>query len=217
MIESLVLIAAVLFINHQLNQMVPRRSKQIGEKKLPENVAKQLEYAEHLFQEGKYLAAEKVYLHLLNFDSRNSLAYNRLGLIYTHLKNYPDAIEAFQIASRYRPAAETFYNLGVVYLENRNYIKAIAALEKALIFQPGANVYVALSKASQLMSNLPRAIWAMERAVELSPDTRNLQSLALLYRQKGDKEKWQEVQQQLHKLQSSGDLQANHSLKNTNF
>ncbi len=200
MIEFFIVVFAALFLSWQLGKLAPRRSKPVKPKALPEKALKQLEYADKLYRERKFMAAEKVYLHILNVDSHNVTAYTRLGMIYIHLKNKADAIESFQMAVRYRPSADTYHNLGLAYIENNNYIKATTVLEKALLLNPTAAVYRALAKAQSNMSNPSRAEWALERAVELEPSAQNLNLLAEVYKKAGEREKWNEIQVKLKKM-----------------
>lgn len=157
-------------------------TRQVDEKHANPQVEQALAYAARLYSEHKYLAAEKAYLAVLKYDHKNHVAYTRLGKIYISLKNYPDAIECFRIASQLSPNAHSYFNLGTGYYENKNYIKAIAAFEKAIMFEPSAGRYAALGSAQKKMSNWPKAASALEKAVELQPSRSNLQALQEAYR-----------------------------------
>ena len=58
-----------------------------------------LEIASRYYAEKNYLASEKAYLKVLKVDHKNSLAYSRLGFIYSHFGQVDDAIDCFQIVA----------------------------------------------------------------------------------------------------------------------
>ena len=58
-----------------------------------------LEIAGRYYSEKNFLAAEKAYLKVLKVDHKNSLAYSRLGFIYSHFGQTDDAVECFQIVA----------------------------------------------------------------------------------------------------------------------
>lgn len=136
--------------------------------KAPSPRLKQLsDYADRLYSERKWLAAEKAYLNVLKLDHRNVTAYSHLGVIYSTQKNYADAIECFQIAARLRPSGATLQNLGLAFFDNHNYMKAVAAYEKAIMFEPTALRYIGLAKSYRRLANLPAALEALDKADDL--------------------------------------------------
>lgn len=141
-------------------------------------VKQALDIADQLYANKRYHSAEKAYLAVLKHDHKNISAYNHLGIIYSQLKNYPDAIECFQITTQLVPSATTYHNLGLVYYENRNYIKAIAAYQKSIMFEPSPPRYIALGKAYNKISDTSKMIYSLEQALSLAPD--NLRTLKLL-------------------------------------
>ncbi len=146
-------------------------------------------YANRLYTERKWLAAEKAYLSVLKIDHKNVTAYTHLGVIYSTQKNMPDAIECFSIATRLHPSGSTYQNLALAFYDNRNYIKSIAAYEKAIMFEPTAQRYVGLGKTQMKLSNLSAAATAYENAAALEPTKRILERLADVYEQSGNKDK----------------------------
>jgi tetratricopeptide (TPR) repeat protein len=152
-------------------------------------LAQMTTYADRLFAEKKWLAAEKAYLAVLKVDHKNVTAYSHLGIIYSTQKNMPDAIECFEIAARLHPSGTTLQNLGLAFFDNHNYIKSIAAFEKAIMFEPTAQRYVGLSRAHRKLSNLPASVDALEKAAALDPTARILETLAEAYEEAGLKDK----------------------------
>lgn len=179
MIAELVVLTlfAGLVLYHIRQIGAANTTKQVAEHTANPQTEQALAYASRLYAENKYLAAEKAYLAVLKHDHKNHVAYTRLGKIYTVLKNFPDAIECYRIASQLSPNAHSYFNLGAGYYENKNYIKAVAAFEKAIMFEPSAVRYSALARAHQKLSNWPKVINALEKAVDLQPDRVHLQAL----------------------------------------
>jgi tetratricopeptide (TPR) repeat protein len=127
------------------------------------------DYADRLYVQKKWLAAEKAYLAVLKLDHRHVTAYSHLGVIYSAQRNYGDAIECFQIAARLHPSGPTQQNLALAYYDNRNYIKSIAAYQKAIMFEPTGPRYLGLSKAHRKLANIPAALAAIDSAIALDP------------------------------------------------
>jgi tetratricopeptide (TPR) repeat protein len=184
---ELILIAlALLVLRRQLAALeVGAPATAIGARRASPQLARLADYADRLFGERKWLAAEKAYLNVLKLDHKNLTAYSHLGIIYSTQKNLPDAIECFQIATRIQPSGITFQNLALAFYENRNYIKSIAAFEKSIMFEPTAQRYVGLSKAQHKLKNTAASLTALERAAALDPSRRILQLLADAYTDAG--------------------------------
>jgi len=160
----------------------------LARRQLSPQLAIAIKYADRLYVERRFLAAEKAYLAVLKLDHKNLLAYNRLGIIYSNQKNLADAIECFEIATRLKPSPTTYLNLGLGFYENHNYIKAIAAIKKAIMFEPSPQRYIALAKAHNKIADTRSMIEALEHAVELEPSRTNLTLLRDAYHQAGKKD-----------------------------
>jgi tetratricopeptide (TPR) repeat protein len=146
-----------------------------------------VDFADRLFTEKKWLAAEKAYLSVLKVDHKNITAYSHLGIIYSTQKNMPDAIECFEIVARLSPSGASFQNLGLAFYDNKNYVKSIAAFEKAVMFEPTSQRYVGLSKSWRKLMNAPKEITSLEKAAELDPSAKVLELLAEAYAAGGRK------------------------------
>jgi tetratricopeptide (TPR) repeat protein len=208
---AVVVVAAALFmLLRQLGALKEGAATTLAPKKAHPQLMQLTTYADRLYSEHKWLAAEKAYLSVLKLDHKNVTAYVHLGIIYSTQKNMPDAIECFQIATRLRPSGSTFQNLALAFYDNRNYIKSIAAYEKAIMFEPHAQRYVGLGKAHLKLKNVPLAITAFEQAAELDPSRRVLERLADAYEQAGRKDEAQATKNQINAV-----APANHSLEPT--
>jgi tetratricopeptide (TPR) repeat protein len=182
MLEVALLIFVMLVLYRQITELQPNATTGVAVKKQqPQQIVQLTEYADRLYQEKRYIPAEKAYLSVLRVDHKNVHAYNHLGVIYSAQKNYADAIECYQIATQIVPNASNFYNLGLSYFENRNYMKAIAALEKSLMFEPTASRYMTLARAYQHVASPLKVTAALEKAVELDPTIKHLTLLAESY------------------------------------
>ena len=67
----------------------------------------------------------------------SAVAHNNLGVAYSTLGHWQDAVAAFQQATRLQPAdAQAHYNLGVAYTNLRRLPEAVAAFQQATRLQP---------------------------------------------------------------------------------
>ena len=178
LIEAIFFAGIVSVAVQALGQLEAKAVAAEPQRQVSPRVKQGLDVADQLYTAKRYHSAEKAYLAVLKHDHKNLSAYNHLGIIYSQLKNFPDAIECFLIATQLMPSATTFHNLGLVYYENRNYIKAIAAYEKSIMFEPSAPRYIALGKAFSKVLDHRRMITALEHARNLDPA--NLRTLHLL-------------------------------------
>lgn len=210
MLEVLILALAVVVLRRQLvlfGAGMPAPGG-LAPTKQSTQVMRLAEYADRLFSEKKWLAAEKAYLNVLKVDHKNVTAYSHLGIIYSTQKNLPDALECFEIAVRLRPGGSTYQNLGLAYYENRNYMKAIAAFEKSIMFEPSASRYVALARAHRKMSHSDHMITAYEKAAELDGSKKTLTQLAEVYEETGRKAEAGVVWRRVHELDPADALAA---------
>lgn len=212
MLEIIILIAAVIIFRRQLaglgsapaNQPAASQAGLVPRRVSP-RLASLIDYADRLYSEKKWLAAEKAYLGVLKLDHKNITAYTHLGIIYSAQKNFADAIECFQIAVRLKPGATTHQNLGLAYYENRNYMKAIAAFDKAIMFEASPARYLALARAYQKVRDTAHALTALERAAALELSKRTVEPLAEAYIAAGRQEDAQTLR---HRLQSAQQVPA---------
>lgn len=136
-----------------------------------------LDIAGRYYAEKNYLAAEKAYLKVLKVDHKNSLAYSRLGFIYSHFGQTEDAIECFQIVADTYPNAASYYNLSMMLFKNRKFKRSAAALEKSIDMEETTNRLIALARVYRVMNVYDKQIKVLERAMELEPDNTSIISL----------------------------------------
>lgn len=98
--------------------------------------------AEEHFNKKQFNQAETFYLQAAAKDPDNARAYNRLGVIYLHTKNYKDAVEAFRGAIKIDDQVSSrHFNLALAYLGRRDYRSAEKALREAVKLEPTNDKY----------------------------------------------------------------------------
>lgn len=136
-----------------------------------------LDIAGRYYAEKNYLAAEKAYLKVLKVDHKNSLAYSRLGFIYSHLGNNEDAIECFKIVADTYPNAASYHNLAMMYFKTRDFNKSATALEKSLSMEMHVNRLVSLARIYRIMNKFDLQLEALKKAHELEPKNTEIMQL----------------------------------------
>lgn len=137
-----------------------------------------LEIAGRYYAEKNYLSAEKAYLKVLRVDHKNSLAYSRLGFIYSHLGNNEDAIECFKIVADTYPNAASYHNLSMMYFKTRKYEKSADALEKSLSMEMHINRLINLARIYRILNKFDKQLSTLKKAIELDP--KNIEIMQLL-------------------------------------
>lgn len=128
-----------------------------------------LEIAGRYYAEKNYLAAEKAYLKVLKVDHKNSLAYSRLGFIYSHFGQTDDAVECFQIVADNYPNAASYYNLSMMLFKSRKFKKSARALEKSVSMEATPARLVSLARIYRIIGQYEAQIKNLKRALELEP------------------------------------------------
>jgi tetratricopeptide (TPR) repeat protein len=102
----------------------------------------------------------------------SSAAYNGLGLAYLYLKQYPNAISAFQQAIHLEASESTFhYNLATVYFEMGQYEKSRTSAKESIRLNPGdADAINLLGVANVRLKQYPAAIAEFQEAIRLKPN-----------------------------------------------
>lgn len=172
----------------------------LASSKVSPQLTSALTYADRLYGDKNYIAAERGYVAVLKLDHKNLHSYNRLGMIYTAQKNFPDAIECFEVTTRLRPGATSYFNLGLAFYENGNYIKANSAIRKSIMFEPSTQRYIGLAKVCDKIADNKSMIEALESAVELESNRQTLTLLRDAYSQIGKTVKVDELTKKIKAL-----------------
>lgn len=161
-----------------------------------------LEIAGRYYAEKNYLAAEKAYLKVLKVDHKNSLAYSRLGFIYSHFGQVDDAIECFQIVADTYPNAASYYNLAMMLFKNHKFNRAARALEKSVDLEETPPRLVALARVYRITGQYDQQIKTLERALVLEPqDVSVMQLLAEAFIHEGDSKKANNIFKDILKIE----------------
>lgn len=161
-----------------------------------------LEIAGRYYAEKNYLAAEKAYLKVLKVDHKSSLAYSRLGFIYSHFGQVDDAIECFQIVADTYPNAASYYNLAMMLFKNRKFKRSARALEKSIELEETPARLIALARVYRILGQYELQINTLTRAMELEPESISImQLLAEAYIHGGDQKKAQSIFRKILKLE----------------
>ena len=160
------------------------------------------EYVENNIRDKRYNAAEKALLSILKLDHKNTVAFNRLGILYARQKNFADAIECFEIASSITPTVASLYNLGLVYYEHGDYSQAANSFEKVVDLEPTAPRYIAFAKALNKLNQPKKMMTALEKAVELQKNIRHLELLAQVYERNSISEKAEKTRAEIARMRA---------------
>ncbi len=85
---------------------------------------------------GKHKSAIEVYDDTQRSGAEDWEIYHNKGLCYLYLKNYPKAIECFQVANSIQRHDSTFMQLGKVLTLQEKFKEAIEVYLEALEFSP---------------------------------------------------------------------------------
>lgn len=199
---GVVFIGGVAFLLYRLLGGAPRLRLKRSQQKLSSEakIEDLLEYASRLRASNKYTGAEKVYLQILKIDHKHVPTYSRLGTLYSAQRNYPDAVNCFEMAAQLQPSGSTYFNLGLAYFENRNHMKAIAAFEKSVMFEPTLQRHIGLAKAFKKTGDIPRMVSALEQAVNVEENPKVLWLLAEGYETVGRTEDMTRIHERIREL-----------------
>ncbi len=136
-----------------------------------------LDTAGRYYAEKNYLAAEKAYLKVLKVDHKNSLAYSRLGFVYSHLGKNEDAIECFKIVADTYPNAASYHNLSMMYFKTRDFKHSAESLEKSLAMEMHVNRLVSLARIYRIMDKFDLQLAALKKAHALDPNNTEIMQL----------------------------------------
>lgn len=172
-----------------------------------------LDIASRYYAEKNYLAAEKAYLKVLKVDHKNSLAYSRLGFIYSHFGQIEDAIECFQIVADTYPNAASYYNLAMMLFKNRKFKHSAQALEKSISLEETTARLVALARVYRVMGQYNLQIKTLVKALEAEPKSVSImQLLAEAYIHEGDDKQAKSMFHKIIKVDPNN-LRANQALQ----
>lgn len=153
-----------------------------------------LSKADEYNKQKSYSMAIQAYKQVISFNPDNIRAYNGLGLSYSHLEKYVEAIEAYKQAignlkkasssiNKNNNLAVLYSNLGTAYLSNNNYSEATEAYQESIRCNMGDfAIYNLLGQSLIKLELYQEAINAYKQASELNPtDAASYIGLAVSY------------------------------------
>jgi Flp pilus assembly protein TadD len=113
-----------------------------------------------------------LFSHANEVTQNNYIAYDNIGLTYSDLGHYAEAINAYQQAIKINPDYEVaYYNLGNAYGHLGRLSQAIEAYQQAVEIKPDyAMAYSNLGVAYGSLARYDEAIDAFKQAVKIEPD-----------------------------------------------
>jgi len=116
----------------------------VGEDKESE-IALARQRAETLFEEGKYLAADRWYKEVIRLNEHDDRAWARLGVIAVAQKRYDAGTRALGRAVKLNPKISSrHYNLALAYFLLNDKESAKEAIDTALKLSPDKSNYLEL-------------------------------------------------------------------------
>lgn len=90
-----------------------------------------------MFSEENPAKAERLLTRAVEADPKSPEAYAELGMAYTKLRKYPEAIRAYRKAADLNErSADTFFNLGFLYASTEDYEQAESMFLRAVELRP---------------------------------------------------------------------------------
>jgi tetratricopeptide (TPR) repeat protein len=113
-----------------------------------------------------------LFTHALKVTQGNYVAHNNLGIVYSRLGRYQDAIEAYKQAIRIKPDyAEAYYNLGNACSNLGRWQEAIESYKQAVRIRPDlAKAHYNLGTACGELGRWQEAIEAFSQTIRIKPD-----------------------------------------------
>jgi len=134
------------------------------------------------FGRKDYYAALIKYLEAVRLNPNNDNMYNRLGIIYSQLKLYEDARQAFEHALALKPKfAYAVNNLGSVYFAQGNLKKAEKFFKKAIHLKTDeASFHMNLGSIYLERQKIDDAMVEFRKSLALDPDILSKNSAVIL-------------------------------------
>ncbi len=107
--------------------------------------------SEGMLRAGKVEDAKQLIARFLT-SQESAGAYEKVGSLYARLKDWPNSVHYFEIASKRNPrSAKIFYELGLAQHQNKQIEDAVANLRQSLIISSTtAKTYLALGEILEL-------------------------------------------------------------------
>jgi len=151
----------------------------------PENVSRANEIANEgdgAFERKDVYAALIKYLEAVRLNPNSESLFNRIGISYSQLKLYGEAIQAFNQAIELNPKYPYPYNnLGSVYFAQQSYKKSLKYFKKAISLKDAeASFHMNLGSVYLELKNRDKALAEWRKSLALDPNIFSRHSAAIL-------------------------------------
>jgi len=141
----------------------------------PEDVKKSIETANEgdvAFAHKDFYASLIKYLEACRLNPNSEYLYNKLGITYSRLKFYPQAIEAFSRSINLNPKYPYSYNnMGTVYFAEANKKRAEGYFKKAISLKNDeASFHINLGNLLWQKKNQEKGLVEIKKGLSLDPD-----------------------------------------------
>jgi len=116
-------------------------------------------------------SAEKKYIEIIGFDSKNIKAFKELGRVYFEKKEYEEAKQTFEHILKLKEDDEDVYeNLAGIAKERGNFDEARDEYLKSInINKQNAQTYYSLASVYQAMGKWSEAVKTLKKALKIEP------------------------------------------------
>jgi tetratricopeptide (TPR) repeat protein len=110
------------------------------------------------------------YKKAIELNSKNDMAYNNLGLLYSTRNEYQKAMKNFEKAIELNHNNKLVYaNIGNIYKIEKKYDKAIKFYKKAIDINPIVETYFSLGFIYDKRKEYDKAIYYYQKAIDINP------------------------------------------------
>jgi tetratricopeptide (TPR) repeat protein len=116
--------------------------------------------------------AEALLRKAIDIDPKNARPYYYLGKLYTSIKDYTKAVQAYDKAIILDPHfPDSFFNLGFLYFSRKDYGKAEEMFQRTVELTPPYldEAYYNLAVVQNLQDKTDKSIRNLEKALEVNP------------------------------------------------
>jgi tetratricopeptide (TPR) repeat protein len=160
------------FFSSKLRQLLEvknnyRVSDQVDSEKI---VSQLFSQAEEFRKRDDLSAAEKKYIEIIGFDSKNIKAFKELGQIYFEKKEFEEARQTFEHILKLKQDEDIHSQLAQIAKETGDLDQARNEYLKSInLNKQNAQTHFSLSEVYQAMNKWPEAVSSLKKALKIEP------------------------------------------------
>lgn len=187
------------YSEHGVKQTAKKKAKLDPDfEKISFELGKLWDRAHIAMRQNKLVVAKNALFKIIDIDSYNAAAYNRLGIVYAKWRKYDESIDYFRLAVKFEPTASSCHNLALIYYETKDYRSSVKYFRKALKYDNKlAARYIALAKVYEKLQDQNQVLRNLEVAARLEPSKETKKLLYISYRTYGLEDKASQVEKQM--------------------